>query len=173
VCAYIFIYIYVCIMHKRTSRYNSSGREKWVVSIDIGRQSTTTRIRKLEYLYFCVTLVPIYFHPIYFHSLQPHPRLCLYSILSSRNILMLENGRFRTFVPRFPSSSFPSSSSFNGTRANRASLTISESLRFILTLISFFIFRAHVCLLFFHSFCHSFFLFRFSLSLIYSFLLSK
>jgi len=94
VCAYIFIYIYVCIMHKRTSRYNSSGREKWVVFIDIGRQSTTTRIRKLEYLYFCLTLVPIYFHPIYFHSLQPHPRLCLYPIPSSRNILMLETEDF-------------------------------------------------------------------------------
>jgi len=100
-CAYIFIYIYVCIMHKRTSRYNSSGREKWVVSIDIGRQSTTTR-RKLEYLYFCLTLVPIYFHPIYFHSLQPHPRLCLYPILSSRNILMLETEDFgRLFLVPF------------------------------------------------------------------------
>lgn len=60
VCAYIFIYIYVCIMHKRTSRYNSSGREKWVVFHRYWR-STTTRIRKLEYLYFCLALLPYRF----------------------------------------------------------------------------------------------------------------
>lgn len=42
----------------------------------------------------------------------------------------------RDFVPRSPSPPF-SSSSFNSTRTNRACLTISEGLRFILSLISF------------------------------------
>jgi len=144
-----------------------------VVSIDIGRQSTTTRIRKLEYLYFCLTLVPIYFHPIYFHSLQPHIPACAYILSSLRVTFSCWKWKISDVCSLFPSSSFPSSSSFNSTRTNRASLTISESLRFIITLIFFFIFRAHVRLLFFHSFCHSFFLFRFSLSLVYSFLLSK
>lgn len=97
---------------------NSSGREKWVVFHRyIGRRFATARIRKLEYLYSCLSH---YAHTDLFSShlfsfspasslpmLASSPRLLFVS-----NILMLET-RFLVLVPRSVPLPHLSSSSFN------------------------------------------------------------
>lgn len=161
-CALIYSYTYMCVSCINEPQGITVRDEKngWYF-IDIGRRSHHDSHQKTRILLFLprITPIPIYFHPIYFHSPRSHPRLCLYPIrvLSSRNILMLET-RFRVLV-LFPSPSSFSSSIFNSTnrtRTNRASFMISESLRFIFTLISFLFYLSCACS-FFLSFTHSLF----------------
>lgn len=83
-----------------------------------------------------ITSMPIYFHPIYFHS----PRLCSYPIrafsLSLSLCVTFSHQKQARALASFFSSRLPPTSSSNNARANRASLTISKTLRFIVILIS-------------------------------------
>lgn len=119
--------------------------------IDIGRRSTT-RIRKLEYLYFCLALLPYRF--IFIPSIFILPSLipaCAY-ILSVSSLRVTFSCWKRDFGRSFLIVPTPSSG-FNSTRTNRASLTrLSETLHLLSFL--FFIFRAHVLPFFFLSPIH-------------------
>lgn len=152
-------------MHKRTSRYNSSGREKWVVFHRYWPSVHHDSHQKTRIPLFLprITPIPIYFHPIYFHSLRPHPRPCLYPIrvLSSRNILMLET-RFRLLVPLPPPLFlFLRPVSIALARIERLLRLAKVYDLYLLSFLFFFIFRAHVL--------SSFLTFSFSLSLFHIF----
>lgn len=101
-CMYTFIYsntyMYKHIMHKRTSRYNSSGRGNEVVPhrywtsvhhVDYSHQKT-----RMPLFLPRVTPIPIYFHPVYFHSLRSYTRL--YPISSLR--VTFSHSETRVFI---------------------------------------------------------------------------
>jgi len=145
-------------MHKRTPRYNSSEPEKRGGSpsiLDVGPLRRLLAHQKTRMPLFLprITPIPIYFHPVYFHSPRSHTRLCLYPI-SASSLRITFSSRSETRA-RAPSSltlflfsllslslslsfcfSFSSHPVPNGTRTNRTSLTISKSLRFMVTPIS-------------------------------------
>lgn len=172
-CALIYSYTYTCVSCINEPQDITVRDEKngWF-SIDIGRRSTTTHIRKLEYLYFCLALLPYRF--IFIPSIFILPGLipvCTY-ILSAFSLRVTFSCQKRDFGCSFFSlllllfSSF--FSSFNSIRTNRASL-ISKSFRFILTLIPFlsYLSCAHSFFSLSLSFTLSLSLFHFSLSLIF------
>lgn len=125
--AYIFIYIYVSCINEPQGITVWDEKNGWFF-IDIGRWSTTTRIRKLEYLYFCLALLPYRF--IFIPSIFILPGLipvCAY-ILSASSLRVTFSCWKRDFGCSFfsPSPAFFSSSNFNSTRTNRVFLIISE-----------------------------------------------
>lgn len=119
--ALIYSYTYTCVScinepQGITVRDDKNG---WF-SIDIGRQSTTARIRTIPLFLLLSLALRLYrfiFIPSIFILPRPHPRPVRgypIRVLSSRNILMLETERFRKML--VPRSLLPppfSSSSFN------------------------------------------------------------
>lgn len=98
--ALIYSYTYTCVscINEPEGTAVWDERNGWF-SIDIGRRSTTTRIRKLEYLYFCLAFLPyrfIFIPSIFilpdFSLFLPHipARANSIRVLSSHNILTSE-----------------------------------------------------------------------------------
>lgn len=126
--------MYVYIMHKRTSRYNSSGREKTGGFPYRYWPSVHDQKTRIFLFLSCITPIPIYFHPIYFHSSRPHPRFCAYVLSASSLRVTFSRRKSRVRALVFPSrfSPFPLRRvSITHTHTNREPLTISKSLRFI------------------------------------------
>lgn len=141
VCVRLYIsYTCTCIscMNELQGTTVRDEKKRVVFHIDIGRRST---IRKLEYFYFCLALLlysDLFSSHLFsfFPTSSPLLRLCPIRVLSSRNILTRRK-------VESPGSRFSPVSLLSlrrvpiaRTHTNREPLTISKSLRFIVTSIS-------------------------------------